>query len=204
MGVDASHRWGTKITALLSNSTGIPLSRGETNFEKEREVRNCTTAGHQKFTIKWKSGQVDLSSSFSHCSFAEMHMPQISAEPRSLGCVHSNHSKPRKQVFAKVCILTPNGRKYSKGALQNRKVITLLYVERSSAGLGTWESTSVVREKRHAMWKTFYTSWRPEKTQESPWRQETIYLQPLQEIQSRWEVKKAPRNPHLKNLQQVE
>ncbi len=80
------------------------------NIKREPEPTDCTTS-EPPFPQEQYSECVDLSCNSSRHNFAEMHRPQVSAEPRRHVFVHSNPSIPRRNGFTKTNKAAVEGRK---------------------------------------------------------------------------------------------
>ncbi|XP_070707562.1 zinc finger and SCAN domain-containing protein 21-like [Pempheris klunzingeri] len=115
MTVHPSHSANRDINAVSSNdactshsstSCGVNLAV----IKKEPEPTDCTTPEPPSLQNQF-SGCVDLSCNSSRHSSAEMHRPQVSAEPCGLVVVHSNHATQRRLGFAKTNRASFDGRK---------------------------------------------------------------------------------------------
>lgn len=106
--VHTSHSSNRDISAASHSDTSLGINLALIN--REPEQTDCTTSEPPCLQEHY-SECVDLSCNSSRYNLAEMHSPQVSAEPCGLVFVDSNHAIPRRHGFAKVNRAAFDGRK---------------------------------------------------------------------------------------------
>lgn len=115
MTVHPSHSVNRDISAVSSNNvcpshSSTSLGLNLPVIKREPEPTDYTTPEPPSFQ-EINSGCVDLSCNSSRLNAAEMHGPQVGAEPCGPIFVHSNHAVPRRHGIAKTNRASFDGRK---------------------------------------------------------------------------------------------